>query len=225
MNRIARIRTIADAMTMMIEGAADRPQIERNIVMNSHMHIGIAVLIGGLAAGIGLAQHHEHGEQAKPSAATPALRTPLSIQEEHKHLHHQLDAALSAGGKTAEKARLVADVLVPHFEQEEAFAMPPLGLLETLAQKRTVDEEDARRAIEMATRLRAVYDAMLKEHQAITESLQALAAAAREENKPEHAHFAEALIAHAQNEEQILYPTTLLIGEYLALLREHKQDR
>ena len=189
-----------------------------------HVIVATGVVIGALAGGIVMAQHsHTPSEQAKPS--TTALKAPSSILEEHKHLHHQLDAALAAGGKTAEKAKAVADVLAPHFEQEEAFAMPPLGLLEALAHKRPVDEAHAREAIEMATRLRAEYDSMLKEHQAITEALQALAAAAREDNKPEHAHFAEALIAHAQNEEQILYPTTLLIGEYLTLLREHKQDR
>lgn len=180
--------------------------------------------VGVVAGGIVTAQHsHTHDQQVEPPAA--ALRVPSSIQEEHKHLHHQLDAAVAAGGKTAEKARAVADVLASHFEQEEAFAMPPLGLLQPLAQRRSVDEAEVRQAIEMATRLRAEYDAMLNEHEAITEALQELAAAARQESKPEHAHFAEALIAHAQNEEQILYPTTLLIGEYLTLRQAHDRGR
>jgi hypothetical protein len=113
---------------------------------------------------------------------------------------------------------------MPHFEQEEAFAMPPLGLLQPLARKQPVDKALSQQAIEMATRLRAEYDAMLEEHQALTEALRALAAAAREENKPQHAHFAEALIMHAQNEEEILYPATLVIGEYLKLLQAHDQE-
>ena len=195
------------------------------------IHIPAGALIIALAAGaagLGLArQHgaqHEHGQVA-PAPPASALSTPASIQQEHKHLHHQLEAALAAGGKTAEKAKAVADVLASHFEHEEAFAMPPLGLLEPLARKQPVDEAQSRQAIEMAARLRAEYDAMLEEHEALTEALHALAAAAGEEGKPEHAHFAEALIAHAQHEEQILYPATLLVGEYLKRLHAHDQER
>jgi hypothetical protein len=181
---------------------------------------GVAII--ALAGGIAWAQHnHTHSEQAESHKS--ALTVPSSIQQEHTHLHHQLDAALQSGGKTAEKAKAVADVLASHFEQEEAFAMPPLGLLQSLAHKQPLDEADARKAIDMATRLRQEYDAMLKEHQALTEALHALAVAAREEGKPAHAHLAEALIMHAQNEEQILYPATLVIGEYLTLLRDKGQ--
>jgi hypothetical protein len=58
---------------------------------------------------------------------------------------------------------------------------------------------------------------MLAEHKQLTEALHKLAAAAREENKPDHVAFAEELIRHAQNEEQVLYPATLVIGDYLNL--------
>jgi hypothetical protein len=184
---------------------------------NTAVAMGVAII--ALAGGITWAQHN-HTDGAQAESPKSALAVPSSIQEEHTHLHHQLDAALASGGKTAEKARVVADVLASHFKQEEAFAMPPLGLLQSLAHKKAVDEADARKAIDMATRLRQEYDAMLKEHRALTEALHALAAAAREEGKPAHAHFAEALITHAQNEEQILYPATLVIGEYLTLLRD-----
>jgi hypothetical protein len=42
-----------------------------------------------------------------------------------------------------------------------------------------------------------------------------LAAAAREEYKPEYAAFAEQLILHIQEEEEVLYPAVLLVGETL----------
>lgn len=191
---------------------------------NRHVIFAAGVVVVALAGGIVMARDdYSQDEQARRAAA--ALNVPPAIQAEHKHLHYQLDAALAAGGKTAEQARVVADVLGPHFKREEAIAMPPLGLLEALAQRRSIDEAEARQAIEMATRLRAEYDSMLDEHHAITEALRELAAAARQENKLGHAHFAEALIAHAQYEEQILYPTTLLIGEYLTLLQAHDRGR
>jgi len=96
---------------------------------------------------------------------------------------------------------------------------PPLGLLESLARNEPVDDIRAGRAIQMADRLRHEYDKMLREHHALTVELRKLAAAAKEEAKPDQARFAEELIVHAQNEEQVLYPATLVIGDYLKLRR------
>jgi hypothetical protein len=168
--------------------------------------------VGGVSA-----QHPEQGKEAMTSLAKPALATPSSIREEHKHLHHQLDEALAAGGKTAASAREVADVLLPHFDAEEAYAMPPLGLLEAITSDQPLSNEQMREAITMAGQLRAHYDQMLHEHQQIHTALDALASAAQAEHKPAVVAFAEALMLHAQNEEQVLYPTTLLIGKYLVL--------
>jgi hypothetical protein len=39
--------------------------------------------------------------------------------------------------------------------------------------------------------------------------------AAKAENKPDYVHFAEKLMAHARTEEEVSYPTALLIGRYL----------
>jgi hypothetical protein len=144
---------------------------------------------------------------------------PASIAAEHRHLHHQLEAAMAAGGRTGDAAKAVADALAPHFEDEEAFAMPPLGLLGALARGEPVGDEQQRQAIAMAARLRADYDRMLAEHGRISAALGALAAAARAEGEEAHAAFAEALVQHARNEEEVLYPTTLLVGEYLELRR------
>ena len=161
---------------------------------------------------------HDHAVSGTPATASnDGLAVPAAIRTEHEHLHHQLAAAVASGGTTAAKAEAVAAVLHAHFQNEDAYAMPPLGLLGPLARNEPVPDEQVRQAIEMADRLRVEYDKMLKEHEALTRALRELAAAAKREGKPEHAAFAEALMAHAQNEEQILYPTTLLIGEYLKL--------
>jgi hypothetical protein len=142
------------------------------------------------------------------------------IVTEHEHLHHQLDAAIASGDATGERAREVAAILQSHFEQEEAFAMPPLGLLDPLARNEPLDDATVKEAIKMAERLRDEYANMLHEHEVLTAALHRLASAAREENKPDHAAFAEALIMHAQHEEQVLYPATLVIGEYLKLMQQ-----
>ncbi len=163
------------------------------------------------------AQPHGQGKAATTSIAEPLLATPSSISEEHKHLHHQLDEALASGGKTAAAARAVADVLLPHFEAEEAYAMPPLGLLEAVANDRPLSGRQTRDAIEMAGQLRTHYEQMIQEHLQIHAALEVLASAARQEHKPEALAFAETLMLHAQNEEQVLYPATLLVGKYLKL--------
>jgi len=161
---------------------------------------------------------HDHLALGASSAvAHSLLSVPPAIKAEHQHLHQELDAAISSGGKTGAQASKVAAILLVHFREEVAYAMPPLGLLEPIAQKQPVADNQARQAIQMAEHLRHEYDKMLKEHRAMTVELRELAAAAREESKPNQARFAEELIMHAQNEEQVLYPATLVIGDYLKL--------
>jgi hypothetical protein len=165
----------------------------------------------------GPGREHAEAHAQPPRSPQSALAVPASIRREHQHLHHQLHAAIAAGGTTGERAEAVAEVLDPHFEDEEAYAMPPLGLLGAFARGEPIPDEQVRQAIAMAARLRAEYDEMLAEHEQIHAALKELAVAAREEHKEDHAAFAEALMLHAGSEEGLLYPTTLLIGEYLEL--------
>lgn len=69
----------------------------------------------------------------------------------------------------------------------------------------------------MSRKLRANLDEMIAEHRAIQSALRTLIIEATAEGKPEQAEFGRALMLHAQTEEEILYPATLLIGEYLEL--------
>lgn len=150
---------------------------------------------------------------------------PQPIKIEHTHLHHQLEAAIASGGKTGLRANEVAAILHRHFEAEEAYAMPPLGLLEPLARNEPLDDAQVAEAIRMADHLRREYSNMLGEHVVLTEALHKLASAANEEGKPNHAAFADALIMHAQNEEQVLCPATLVIGEYLKLQQAARRSK
>lgn len=59
----------------------------------------------------------------------PELSIPYSLKVEHDELHLQLEKAINAGGKTGDAAKIVAELLHPHFKKEEEYAMPPLGLL------------------------------------------------------------------------------------------------
>ena len=145
------------------------------------------------------------------------LATPRPLEAEHEELHADLARALDAGGRTGDAARTVADLLHPHFLKEEAYALPPLGLLAQLGQGGSLANvpADASEALAMTERLRAELPEMLAEHARIVAALRALTEAANAEGHPEHARFAEKLILHARTEEEVLYPAALLVGDRL----------
>jgi hypothetical protein len=116
------------------------------------------------------------------------FKVPEELALEHEELHKQLVKAIEEGGKVGEAAKAVTDVLHPHFEKEEEYAPPPLGLLSPIV-----------------------------EHKRIVAALDNLIDVAKKENKTQFAQFAEKLKLHAKTEEQVLYPSAILIGEYLKL--------
>lgn len=69
----------------------------------------------------------------------------------------------------------------------------------------------------MTDALKAELPKMLEEHKAVVAALNQLIEAAKKEKKDEVTHFARKLMLHAQTEEQVSYPTAILIGEYLKL--------
>ena len=142
------------------------------------------------------------------------LEIPKPLQVEHEELHERLVKATNAPGAVGEAAREVARLLHPHFVREEEFALPPLALLETLA--RDGATEEMTEVLPMTRRLKAELPQMLAEHKRIVGALEKLRAAARETGQAEHERFADALVLHAQTEEQVLYPAAILVGERVA---------
>ncbi|MDZ7260613.1 MAG: hypothetical protein ONB05_00635 [candidate division KSB1 bacterium] len=69
----------------------------------------------------------------------------------------------------------------------------------------------------MTDRLKAELPQMLEEHKAIVVALENLSQVAKKAKKTEFSDFAEKLILHAHTEEEVLYPATIVIGEYLKL--------
>jgi len=138
---------------------------------------------------------------------------PKAMKAEHDELHEALVRATNAGGETGAAAKAVAKVLHAHFVKEEEYALPPLGLLPALAHDKF--EPGMADVLAMTDRLEAELPQMLAEHKQIVAALEKLIAAAKVENKPDVVDFAEKLMLHAQAEEQVAYPTTLLIGRYV----------
>jgi hypothetical protein len=138
---------------------------------------------------------------------------PEALRIEHGELREQLAKAAAAGGKTEEAAQRVLKVLRPHILLEEEFAIPPLTLLPRLARGEVT--QDMRRYMIQAETLKAELPRMLAEHGLIVEALRGLMQAAQDEGHTGYARFAQKMILHAQTEEEILYPASILIGEYL----------
>jgi len=138
---------------------------------------------------------------------------PTAMKAEHDELHNELVHATKAGGQTGETAKAVAKVLHAHFVKEEAYALPPLGLLPALAQGKF--EPGMADVLAMTDKLEAELPQMLGEHKQIVAALEKLVAAAKAEQRPDVVNFAEKLMMHALAEEQVAYPTALLIGRYV----------
>ncbi len=93
--------------------------------------------------------------------------------------------------------------------------MPPLGLLPHLASGSFTPEMG--NVFTQPDLLKENFTELLAEHRDIVAALMDLIDLAKVEGTPEWAHLAEKIILHAQSEEEILYPTALLIGDYLRL--------
>lgn len=138
---------------------------------------------------------------------------PRPLKIEHEELHGTLRKATKEPGALGEAAGAVAKLMHPHFIKEEEYALPPLGLLRSLL-KGTVTPEMGE-VLAMTDKLKAELPQMLAEHKAIVAALEKLSAAAEKAGKSEYVHFAKALMLHAQTEEEVAYPTAILIGEYV----------
>jgi hypothetical protein len=138
---------------------------------------------------------------------------PKPLQIEHQELHATLVKATKEPGAVGEAAREVARLLHPHFVREEEFALPPIALLADIA-LRGVTPQMAE-VLPLTRRLRAELPAMLAEHERIVAALEKLRAAARGAELAEYERFADALVLHAQTEEQVLYPAAILVGEHV----------
>lgn len=119
--------------------------------------------------------------------------------------------ATRVGGKVGEEGRALAALPHPHSAREEASALPPLGLLRSLAGGGVTPEVG--RVLSMTDALKVNLPQMLLEHEQVVVALHRLVVTAQGESRLEIARFAEKLKVHLALEEQVLSPTALVLGE------------
>ena len=155
-----------------------------------------------------------HATQAgsHPAAVAEAGEgIPASIRHEHAEIQAELERATKAPGRVGASARALRAVLQPHFEREEQVALPPLGLLEPLS--RGENPEDMHAILPLTDSLRAELPQMLAEHVQIRSAVERLGKDARAVGNARVERLAGQLAHHARSEEEILYPSAVLVGE------------
>ena len=140
---------------------------------------------------------------------------PGVLRTAHEELHDEMVAATRLGGQTGAAAQAVVRVLFPHILLEEEFGIPPLSLLPRLA--RGEISADMASVLRWTELLKAELPRMLDEHKQIVEALKGFLRAATAEQHPGYARLAEKLNVHVQLEEEVLYPASIVVGEYLKL--------
>lgn len=140
-------------------------------------------------------------------------KPPASLILEHAELHDFLLAAAHEPGALGDDMRRVARLLEPHMRKEEAFALPPLGLLVRLA--RGECHSAMAEVLAHTDWLRNNLPILLSEHHVIRAALERMLAAARGVGRTDCAEFAERLMTHLRMEEEVMYPAAILVGEYL----------
>ena len=141
------------------------------------------------------------------------IRIPKALMEGHLELGSRLEEAAGEGGKVGQEANNLMAVMKPHEMREEQFALPPLGLLPSLA-KGKFDYDMAEVKLMIDT-LRAEMPRMQAEHKEILAAAGRLAVAAIEEGKVQYVRLVEQLKLHVAEEEDVYYPAAILVGAYL----------
>ena len=141
------------------------------------------------------------------------LNVPDALLRGHDEARAELVRATMEGGRIAKAAKRVADLCLPHFEHEERSVFPVLALLPYL--QRGNPQPEMMDVMPLISDFRAKHAALNDHHQSILTAIEALLQAAHEEKNREFAEFAYNMRIHETIEDEVIYPTVILIGRYL----------
>jgi hypothetical protein len=161
-------------------------------------------------------------QEPAPRPSLAALETPHALRMEDQHLREDLARASKDGGAVGAAARELERVLAPHLEQREQSVFRPLGLLRALARDEPM--ADRTKAIAAVDQIERELPKLEQEHRALYDANKRLLDAVNRERKPEYLDVTERVWGHIRLEEEVLYPSVLLVGRYLKL-QEHGKSR
>ena len=141
------------------------------------------------------------------------LNVPKALLRGHDEARSELARATMEGGRIAKAGKRVAELCLPHFEHEEKGVFPVLALLPYLEQGNLRPE--MLDVMPLIHNYRVKHDAINDHHQLIVAAIEDLLAAAKKERNRDVVEFAHNLRAHERIEDEVIYPTVVLIGKYL----------
>lgn len=140
-------------------------------------------------------------------------KMPTALEHGHQQLFEEIQEIIAIGGRIGETADSLNINMTPHFKKEEDYALPPLGFLLAISEGRW--ELDKNEAIKMADKLEEKLSEMTEEHREIERYLNELKKIAEEEKNAQTLSFVKNLTLHIELEDEVLYPATILVGNYL----------
>ncbi len=164
--------------------------------------IALAVVVPGLS-----------DRAAAQSAASHVGDISQAIRLDHEETIRHLTAISSRKTPVGPIAKEALAVVRKHHADELAFILPPLVLLQSLADGKV--SNDMRWAIAMADRVKSEKEAIFATHAKITDLMNKLLLAAEKVHDRDAIEFAESAVTDSLSDMELQEPMTLLIGEYL----------
>jgi hypothetical protein len=141
------------------------------------------------------------------------IKDPDALRLDHDEIRAELARATLEPGSIGTAAMRVARCCLPHFEHEEKAVFPALDLLHDLSLGNVRPEMAD--VLPLISEFSARHDALGDQHQSIISAVEALLQAANKEKNREIADFAYNLRLHERIEDEVIYPTVMLIGNYV----------
>lgn len=137
-----------------------------------------------------------------------------SIRFLHEEIREALFQAVKEGGKIGSAAKSVVKVAEAHFTKEEEIVFPLLGLLQP-AQENT--DKNMQFSLDLIEKMQDSLVVLHNESKKVVSASITFIKAAKDEKKPKYLRLAARLLLHERAEKEIIYPTAILIGNYLKL--------
>jgi hypothetical protein len=137
----------------------------------------------------------------------------MSVVEEHAETQRAIQRASEFPGELGATAQSLLDALEPHMDQEHRFGLAMLELLPAIARGDVT--ADMAQWLPAADALRAELEALKREHRRIAMLAGEMSRAAWAQQRPQYAETAQRLVRHMRLEEEVLYPASLVAGDYL----------
>ena len=143
------------------------------------------------------------------------LSPPSSLESMHEDLLRLLLAVQRLPGKTGSYAEQVGKRLQNHMNREDEVALPLLGLVQEAAGGH-IGQRAATRATSLYARMRRDYPRLSREQKELVRMSEQLKKFGLEEGHPTAIRFADSLEQHCLEDDELHFPTALLVGRIVS---------